>query len=90
MAHKIYIKFSNGSTTQLVDMYNEARQNELIEDGFLMQKDSDGLPATVDSTELITENNLEKAQMLKAIAEKHASKNDRMAAQDTLSKKYGR
>lgn len=88
MARKIYIKFSNGSTTQLIDMYDEARQNEAIENGFLMVPTDEGLPATIDSSDLITTADLSRAQMLRAISERHRVRNEAISAQSTLSQRF--
>lgn len=81
MNEQIYIKFSNGSTTQLVDLYNEERQAEVIEDGFIMVTDEEGMPETVSSSEIITEVHLERADMLRKIKERHEAKNEVLKAQ---------
>lgn len=65
-----YVKLTNGSTTMLVNMYDEARQNELISDGFYYDSDEDGAPKTVESTELITNRQTEHSEMLKQIQDR--------------------
>ena len=87
MAKKTYIKFSNGSTTLLIDMYDEARQREVIEDGFLTVMDGE-LPASVESSELIAQGDPSRAEMLRAIAERHANANAKGKANQSLSGRY--
>ena len=72
---KTYVKFSNGSTTMLIDMYDSVRQAEAQENGFYAVIDEeDGVPVTVDSSELVSNNDKNKADMLRAIAAKAAKK----------------
>lgn len=70
----VYIKFSNGSVTQLVNMNNEVAQNEAIENGFYMVMDDNGVPEVVESETLLTNRNEDRAAMLAAIADKLANK----------------
>ena len=70
----VYIKFSNGSVTQLVNMNNEVAQNEAIENGFYMVMDDNGVPEVVESETLIANRNEDRAAMLAAIADKLANK----------------
>lgn len=70
----VYIKFSNGSVTQLVNMNNEVAQNEAIENGFYMVMDNNGVPEVVESETLIANRNEDRAAMLAAIADKLANK----------------
>lgn len=69
----IYIKFSNGSTTRLINMHNEVAQREAEEDGFQMVMGEDGVPETVDSSAL-TMNKMEseRSLLIKKISEKLA------------------
>lgn len=70
----VYIKFSNGSVTQLVNMNNEVAQIEAIENGFYMVMDDNGVPEVVESETLIANRNEDRAAMLAAIADKLANK----------------
>ena len=70
----VYIKFSNGSVTQLVNMNNEVAQNEAIENGFYMVMDDNGIPEVIESETLLTNRNEDRAAMLAAIADKLANK----------------
>ena len=70
----VYIKFSNGSVTQLVNMNNEVAQNEAIENGFYMVMDDNGVPEVVESETLLANRNEDRAAMLAAIADKRANK----------------
>lgn len=70
----VYIKFSNGSVTQLVNMNNEVAQNEAIENGFYMVMDDNGVPEVVESETLLANRNEDRAAMLAAIADKLANK----------------
>ena len=62
-----YIKFSNGSTTRLINMNDEVTQKEAEEDGFLMVIGKDGIPEHIDSSELL-DNKFEKDARLVALA----------------------
>ena len=66
----VYIKFSNGSTTQLINMNNEVAQNEAIDNGFFMLVGEDGVPEVVESDTLIKNKNRDRAAMLEAITNK--------------------
>lgn len=70
----VYIKFSNGSVTQLVNMNNEVAQNEAVENGFYMLTDDNGVPEIVESETLLANRNEDRAAMLAAIADKLASR----------------
>ena len=70
----VYIKFSNGSVTQLVNMNNEVAQNEAIENGFYMVMDDNGVTEVVESETLSANRNEDRAAMLAAIADKLANK----------------
>ena len=70
----VYIKFSNGSVTQLVNMNNEVAQNEAVENGFYMLTDENGVPEIVESETLLANRNEDRAAMLAAIADKLASR----------------
>lgn len=70
----VYIKFSNGSVTQLVNMNNEVAQNDAIENGFYMLMDDNGVPEIVESETLLANRNEDRAVMLAAIADKLANK----------------
>lgn len=70
----VYIKFSNGSVTQLVNMNNEVAQNEAVENGFYMLTDENGVPEIVESETLLVNRNEDRAAMLAAIADKLASR----------------
>ena len=70
----VYIKFSNGSVTQLVNMNNEVAQNEAIENGFYMVMDDNGVPEVVESETLLANRNEDRAAMLAAIVDKLANK----------------
>ena len=70
----VYIKFSNGSVTQLVNMNNEVAQNEAVENGFYMLMDENGVPEIVESETLLANRNEDRAAMLAAIADKLASR----------------
>ena len=72
--YMVYIKFSNGSVTQLVNMNNEVAQNEAIENGFYMVMDDNGVPEVVESETLLANRNEDRAAMLAAIADKLANK----------------
>lgn len=72
--YMVYIKFSNGSVTQLVNMNNEVAQNEAIENGFYMVMDDNGVPEVVESETLLVNRNEDRAAMLAAIADKLANK----------------
>lgn len=65
-----YIKLTNGSTTMLINMYDEARQKELLSDGFYYDLDKDGLPKTIDSASLIAGRNTEHSELIKKIQDK--------------------
>lgn len=70
----VYIKFSNGSVTQLVNMNNEVAQNEAVENGFYMLMDENGVPEIVESETLLANRNEDRAAMLAAIADKLANR----------------
>ena len=70
----VYIKFSNGSVTQLVNMNNEVAQNEAVENGFYMLTDENGVPEIVESETLLANGNEDRAAMLAAIADKLANR----------------
>ena len=70
----VYIKFSNGSVTQLINMNNEVAQIEAIENGFYMVMDDNGVPEVVESETLVANRNEDRAAMLAAIADKLANK----------------
>lgn len=70
----VYIKFSNGSVTQLINMNNEVAQIEAIENGFYMVMDENGVPEVVESETLVANRNEDRAAMLAAIADKLANK----------------
>ena len=70
----VYIKFSNGSVTQLVNMNNEVAQNEAVENGFYTLTDENGVPEIVESETLLANRNEDRAAMLAAIADKLASR----------------
>ena len=72
--YMVYIKFSNGSVNQLVNMNNEVAQNEAIENGFYMVMDDNGVPEVVESETLLANRNEDRAAMLAAIANKLANK----------------
>lgn len=73
----VYIKFSNGSVTQLINMNNEVAQNEAVENGFYMVLDDNGIPEVVESETLIAHKNEDRAAMLAAIASKLSARSKR-------------
>lgn len=83
----LYIKFTNGAVTRLINANNEVAQNDALENGFYMLTDSDGVPEAVDSQELIAGRDQNKAQMLAAIREKLEKKSTANKTNRTL---YGR
>lgn len=84
----VYIKFTNGAVTKLINMNDEVSQNEAIENGFYMLTDEAGTPEVVESAELVAGKNLERAAMLNAIAEKLATKSNKNKNSKTLTSKY--
>lgn len=84
----VYIKFTNGAVTKLINMNDEVSQNEAIENGFYMLTDEAGTPEVVESAELVAGKNLERAAMLSAIAEKLAAKSNKNKNSKTLTSKY--
>lgn len=84
----VYIKFTNGAVTKLINMNDEVSQNEAIENGFYMLTDEAGTPEVVESAELVAGKNLERAAMLNAIAEKLAAKSNKNKNSKTLTSKY--
>lgn len=84
----VYIKFTNGAVTKLINMNDEVSQNEAIENGFYMLTDEAGTPEVIESSELIAGKNLERAAMLNAIAEKLAAKSNKNKNSKTLTSKY--
>ena len=70
----VYIKFSNGSVTQLVNMNNEVAQNEAIENGFYMVMDDNGVPEVVGSETLLANREEDRAARVAAIADELANK----------------
>lgn len=70
-----YIKFTNGSTTRLINMNNEVTQHEAEDDGFHMIIGEDGIPEHIESSELIN-NTSDRDARLVALANKLASKNE--------------
>lgn len=70
----VYIKFSNGATTQLINMNNEVAQNEAIDNGFFMLVDENGVPEVVESETLVKNKSKDRAAMLEAIADKLGNK----------------
>ena len=52
----IYLKFSNGAVSQLINVENEVAQAEAIENGFKLVREADGSPAIVDSNTLLKKN----------------------------------
>lgn len=71
-----YVKFSNGSTTRLINMNNEVAQREAVDDGFYMVMGDDGIPAHIESSELINGTRQDRDVRLLALASKLASKNN--------------
>lgn len=84
----VYIKFTNGAVTKLINMNDEVSQNEAIENGFYMLTDEAGTPEVIESAELVAGKNLERAAMLNAIAEKLANKSNKNKNSKTLTSKY--
>ena len=84
----VYIKFTNGAVTKLINMNDEVSQNEAIENGFYMLTDENGTPEVIESAELVAGKNLERAAMLNAIAEKLANKSNKNKNSKTLTSKY--
>lgn len=72
-----YLRFTNGAVEQLVNINNEIAQNECIDNGFVLVTDKDGLPALVESSELIKAKNDSRADLLRAIQQKIALKKTR-------------
>lgn len=64
-----YIKFTNGSTTRLINMNNEVAQREAEEDGFRMVIGADGVPEHMDSSDLLN-GNMDRDARLVALANK--------------------
>lgn len=64
-----YVKFTNGSTTRLINMNNEVAQREAEEDGFYMVIGADGVPEHMDSSELLN-GNMDRDARLVALANK--------------------
>lgn len=85
----VYIKFSNGSTSMLIDMYNEVKQNEAIENGFHMEIELDGTPIVVESSQLEVSEDVGRAEMLERIREKLGGRSENMKAKRSLSARYG-
>lgn len=52
----IYLKFSNGAVSQLINVENEVAQAEAIDNGFKLVREADGSPAIVDSNTLLKKN----------------------------------
>lgn len=65
-----YIKYTNGSTNLLINMYDEVKQNEAIESGFHMVQDEDGSPAIIESENLIRSNNSKHSAIIDSVLEK--------------------
>lgn len=84
----VYIKFTNGAVTKLINMNDEVSQNEAIENGFYMLTDENGTPEVIESEELVAGKNLDRAVMLNAIAEKLANKSNKNKNSKTLTSKY--
>ncbi len=80
-----YIKFTNGSTTRLLNMNNEVAQREAEDDGFYMVMGEDGIPAHIESSELLN-NNRDRDARLVALANKLASKNNNNIRRNNLVK----
>lgn len=72
----VYIKFSNGSTTMLINMNDEVKQNDAIESGFYMVQDEDGSPAIVESEELLKGKSKTRAEMIDSINKKLGTKSE--------------
>lgn len=70
-----YVKFTNGSTTRLINMNNEVAQREAEDDGFYMIIGADGIPEHVESSELVNGRSNRDARLL-ALANKLANKNN--------------
>lgn len=70
-----YVKFTNGSTTRLINMNNEVAQREAEDDGFYMIIGVDGIPEHVESSELVNGRSNRDARLL-ALANKLANKNN--------------
>jgi hypothetical protein len=68
-----YIKFTNGSTTRLINMNNEVEQKEAELDGFKMVIGKDGIPDHIDSSDLINNSGLRDARLI-ALASKLSRK----------------
>lgn len=88
-----YIRFSNGSTTRLIDMNNIPAQETAEEDGFEMVIGEDGVAVTVDSSEIINQRVTDRrTAMIRAINEKiNGNKNNvsvnKNIVKDTSKKK---
>lgn len=72
----VYIKYTNGSTTLLINMYDEVKQNEAIESGFYMERDEDGSPAIVESDKLTAGKSKSQKEVIDSINEKLGKKSD--------------
>lgn len=86
----VYIKFTNGAVTKLINMNNEVAQNDAMENGFYMIVDDNGIPEVVESHELVRDANVERAVMLQRIADKLANKNKDNQTKTTVAAKYGK
>lgn len=86
----VYIKFTNGSVTKLIDVNNEIAQNDALENGFYMLIDKNGTPEVVESDDLVKNRNVERAAMLQKIADKLEHKNRENLTKSTLASKHGK
>lgn len=84
----VYLKFTNGAVTKLINVSNEVAQADALDNGFYMVTDENGSPEVVESTDLIKDRSDNRADLLRRVAEKLAVKNQQVKNQSTLSSKY--
>lgn len=71
---KIYIRFTDGATTLLIDMNDQEAQNEAIDNGFYMIYDENNKPSIVESSELLKGKSPTRETILEAVQERLARK----------------
>ena len=80
-----YLRFTNGSTTLLINYLDTVRQDKAVEDGFYLVEDEDGSPATGTSDELLVRDDNNKAAIIRAVQDKIKSRSSTLKKANTLA-----
>lgn len=71
-----YIRVTNGGVTMLVNPYDNVKLNELIQNGFYLEKDNNGNYAVMNSTDLLEDNNDLQRDIFNNLEERYGQKSN--------------